>query len=85
MAARARTTAATEADLNLMLGLATLSFPPMLKKLLLASLIVMIGMWGAGYDLAAMKDDIWNVANKQAGAMSGRAQMDDSDWGSQPR
>jgi len=53
----------------------------MFKKLLLATLIVVIGMWGAGYDVAGIKDDIWNAANKQAGAMTGRAHMEGSDWG----
>lgn len=53
----------------------------MFKKLLLATLIVIIGLWGAGYDVASMKDDIWAAANKQAGAMTGRAQMEDGDWG----
>ncbi|MFZ9395341.1 MAG: hypothetical protein ACO25F_04665 [Erythrobacter sp.] len=53
----------------------------MFKKLLLATLIVIIGMWAAGYDVAAMKDKYWSAANKQAGQMSGRAMMDDSDWG----
>lgn len=52
----------------------------MFKKLLLATLIVFIGMWGAGYDMVAIKDDIWDAANKQAGAMSGRAQIENSDW-----
>ena len=53
----------------------------MFKKLLLATLIMIIGLWGAGYDVAGMKDDIWNAANKQAGAMTGRARIEDGDWG----
>ena len=55
----------------------------MFKKILLATLIVITGMWGAGYDVAGMKDDIWNAANKQAGSMTGRAQIEGGDWGAE--
>lgn len=55
----------------------------MFKNLLLATLIVIIGLWGAGYDMAAIKDDIWAAANKQASALSGRAHSEDSDWGAE--
>ncbi|MGQ7829989.1 hypothetical protein [Altererythrobacter sp. Z27] len=53
----------------------------MFKKLLLATLIVIIGLWGAGYDVMAIKDDILGAANKQAGNMSGRTQIEGGDWG----
>ncbi|MBT8389355.1 MAG: hypothetical protein HKP43_00720 [Altererythrobacter sp.] len=54
----------------------------MFKKLLLASLIVVIGLYGAGYDVMGAKDDIIGAANKQAEAMSPRQADERSDWGS---
>jgi len=54
----------------------------MFKKLLLASLIVVIGLYGAGYDVMGAKDDILGAANKQAGAMTGRERTEQGDWGS---
>jgi len=53
----------------------------MFKKLLLATLIVMIGLWGAGYDVTAMKDDIQHLAGQQARKVSGQTGLDHSDWG----
>lgn len=67
--------------LNPLLAVNAILSVVMFKKMLLATLIVVIGMWAAGYDVAGMKDKYWSVANKQAGQMSGRANMDDSDWG----
>ncbi|TWJ09234.1 hypothetical protein [Altererythrobacter ishigakiensis] len=54
----------------------------MFKKLLLATLIVVIGLYGAGYDVMGAKDDIIAAADKQAGAMSPRKQDERGDWGS---
>jgi hypothetical protein len=70
-----------KARFNPMLAMGPVFLRVMFKKLLLATLIDIIGMWGAGYDVAAMKDDIWHAANKQAGALSARARMENSDWG----
>ena len=53
----------------------------MFKKLLLATLIVVIGMWGAGYDIWAIKDRILNTASKQAGGMTGRDHIEGGGWG----
>jgi hypothetical protein len=53
----------------------------MFKKLLLATLIVVIGLYGAGYDVMGAKDDILGAANKQAGAMTGRERNEQGDWG----
>ncbi len=53
----------------------------MFKKLLLATLIVIIGLWGAGYNVTGIKDRILNVADDQAGMLSGRSQLDDDNWG----
>lgn len=53
----------------------------MFKKLLLATLIVMIGLWGAGYNVTSVKDGIKGAADRQAGNMSGRNDRDDSGWG----
>jgi hypothetical protein len=52
----------------------------MFKKLLLASLIVVIGLYGAGYDVMGAKDDIIGAANKQAEAMSPRKVDEKADW-----
>lgn len=52
----------------------------MFKKLLLATLIVIIGLYGAGYDVMGAKDDILGAANKQAGAMTGRERNEQGDW-----
>ena len=54
----------------------------MFKKLLLASLIGVIGLYGAGYDVMGSKDDIIGAANKQAEAMSPRKVDERADWGS---
>ena len=54
----------------------------MFKKLLLASLIVVIGLYGAGYDVMGAKDDIIGAANKQAEAMSPGKVDERADWGS---
>ena len=54
----------------------------MFKKLLLVTLIVVIGLYGAGYDVMGVKDDILGVADKQAGAMTGRQRSEQGDWGS---
>lgn len=54
----------------------------MFKKLLLAVLLMGIGLWGAGYDLVAIKNHVWQMANSQAAEMTGRSRIDDSDWGS---
>ena len=53
----------------------------MFKKLLLATLIVIIGLWGAGYDVTAVKDDIQSLTDRQAQKASGRSALDKSDWG----
>ena len=53
----------------------------MFKKLLLATLIVVIGLYGAGYDVIGAKDDILAAADKQAGAMTARERNESSDWG----
>ena len=53
----------------------------MFKKLLLATIIVMLGLWGAGYDVTSANVDIKSAADKQAGNMSGRNALDKSDWG----
>ncbi|RGP41547.1 hypothetical protein BPTFM16_01854 [Altererythrobacter insulae] len=53
----------------------------MFKKLLLATLIVVIGLYGAGYDVIGAKDDILAAADKQAGAMTARERNDGGDWG----
>ena len=54
----------------------------MFKKLLLASLIVVIGLYWAGYDVMGAKDDIIGAANTQAEAMSPRKVDEKADWGS---
>lgn len=77
-----RVTAAINPYINLLLALIAVFLSAMFKKLLLATLIVIIGLWGAGYDVAGVKDDIWDAANKQAGAMTGRARIEGGDWGS---
>ena len=71
--------------LNPWLGSFTVFFEAMFKKLLLASLIVVIGLYGAGYDVMGAKDDILGAANKQAGAMTGRERNEAGDWGSDAR
>jgi len=53
----------------------------MFKKLLLATLIVIIGLWGAGYNVTGIKDRILSVADDQAGMLSGRSKLDDGNWG----
>jgi len=50
----------------------------MFKKLLLATIIVMIGLWGAGYDVTSVKDELQGAASKSASAATGQS---DSDWG----
>lgn len=53
----------------------------MFKKLLLATLIVIIGLWGAGYDVTAVKDDLQHLATENAQTASGQNALDRSDWG----
>jgi len=67
--------------LNFFLAKLTLSFLAMFKKLLLATLIVIIGLWGAGYNVTGIKDRILSVADDQAGMLSGRSKLDDGNWG----
>ena len=67
--------------LNFLLAAITLCSLAMFKKLLLATLIVIIGLWGAGYNVTGIKDRILNVADDQAGMLSGRSQLDDDNWG----
>ena len=76
-----KVTAAIRPQINLLLALVAVFWRIMFKKILLATLIVIIGLWGAGYDVAGMKDNIWEAANKQAGAMAGRARIEGGDWG----
>src|SRR3546814_6473000 len=38
----------------------------MFKKLLLATLIVIIGLWGAGYDVTSVKDSLQHLADEGA-------------------
>lgn len=68
-------------QLNLLLGAEAIFLLTMFKKLLLATLIVFIGMWGAGYDVWAIKDAILSAADTNAGNMSGRNQIEGGDWG----
>lgn len=53
----------------------------MFKKLLLATLIVIIGLWGAGYDVTSVKDDLRHLANESAQTATAGAGLDKSDWG----
>ncbi|MEP5936822.1 MAG: hypothetical protein ABJ239_00710 [Erythrobacter sp.] len=53
----------------------------MFKKILLATLIVILGLWGAGYDVPGMKDRVLNIADDQAEMLSGQSQMNDDNWG----
>ena len=74
-------TASHRKTLNLSLGAEPIFLLTMFKRLLLATLIVFIGMWGAGYDVWAIKDTILSAADKNAGNMSGRNQIEGGDWG----
>lgn len=53
----------------------------MFKKLLLATLIVIIGLWGAGYDVTSVKDDLQHLADESAQTATAGAGLDKSDWG----
>ncbi len=53
----------------------------MFKKLLLATLIVILGLWGAGYDVFGFKDDLVKTADQQAGKFSGQSTLSDDNWG----
>jgi|GEM_PF-1427328 len=66
---------------NLLLGAEAIFLLTMFKKLLLATLIVFIGMWSAGYDVWAIKDTILSAADTNASNMSGRNQIEGGDWG----
>ena len=51
----------------------------MFKKLLLATLIVIIGLWGAGYDVTSVKDGLQNLADESAQTATGGSRLDKSD------
>lgn len=68
-------------SLNPLLAASEIFLLTMFKKLLLATMLVLLGMWGAGYDVWAIKDDIMSVADNNAGNMSGRNQMQGGGWG----
>lgn len=74
-------TAVNRKALNLLLAPQAIFLLAMFKKLLLATLIVFVGLWGAGYDVWAIKDGILGLADKNAGNMSGRNQIEGGDWG----
>lgn len=67
--------------LNPLLAAPAIFLRTMFKKLLLATLIVIIGMWGAGYDVWAIKDKVINAADEQAGAMTARDHFEGGGWG----
>jgi len=52
----------------------------MFKKILLASGLLVFGLWAAGYDLATLKRDIMGAADNSAGTMSGRNTLEDDGW-----
>jgi hypothetical protein len=55
-------------------------FLAMFKKLLLATLIVIIGLWGAGVDVASIKDNLLINADRQAGKFSGQSKFSNDNW-----
>lgn len=67
--------------LKLSLGQIGENLAVMFKKLLLATLIVIIGLWGAGYNVMEVKHDIQSLADRQARTVSGQSGLDRSDWG----
>jgi len=52
----------------------------MFKKILLATSVVVLGLWAMGYDLASFKRDIMGVADNSAGNLSGRNTLQDDGW-----
>lgn len=53
----------------------------MFKKILLATLIVIIGLWGAGYNVTGLTGQILHTADETAGKFSGKSKLDDGNWG----
>ncbi|QIG54474.1 hypothetical protein G6N82_10210 [Altererythrobacter sp. BO-6] len=53
----------------------------MFKKLLLLTLIFIVGMWSAGYDIVEIKDNLMRATDSQAGAMTGNSAPDNGGWG----
>lgn len=49
----------------------------MFKKVLIAAVLVAGALWGAGYDLAEIKDSISSAADGNASELTGGT----SDWG----
>lgn len=53
----------------------------MFKKLLLLTLIFIVGMWSAGYDIVEIKDNLMRATDNQTGAMTGNSAPDNGGWG----
>ena len=66
--------------LNHLLNEPRVYFAAMFKKILLASGLLVFGLWAAGYDLATLKRDIMGAADNSAGTMSGRNTLEDDGW-----